>query len=40
MLGKKSTDTKINTLIGAGAELNGDFTLDALQELTVRSAAM
>ena len=28
MLGKKSTDTKINTLIGAGAELNGDFTLD------------
>ena len=28
MLGKKSTDTKINTLIGAGAELSGDFTLD------------
>ena len=28
MFGKKSTDTKMNTLIGAGAELSGDFTLD------------
>ena len=28
MLGKKNADTKMNTLIGAGAELNGDFTLD------------
>ena len=28
MLGKKNEDLKMNTLIGAGAELNGDFTLD------------
>ena len=28
MLGKKNADTKMSTLIGAGAELTGDFTLD------------
>lgn len=28
MLGKKNADTKMSTLIGAGAELIGDFTLD------------
>lgn len=28
MLGKKNADSKMNTLIGAGAQLNGDFTLD------------
>ena len=40
MFGKKSTDTKMNTLIGAGAELSGDFTLDGSARIDGRSVEM
>lgn len=36
MLGKKNADTKMSTLIGAGAELTGDLHWTVPQELTVR----